>query len=504
MGGRCLSNGITMVEQNIIYVTSQGFYPRLRNSRITAVVQGSNNTTKKIKWLQINGQPFDLTGATITATLRENKDGDVIPINGDITIVHATNGEIEWTPSVTDLGNAGAFFIQFDADFGGSVHEISFPASILIVPLDATNAAGSPPLVGIPQALKDCLEDLCRLIQITNDDMFIGTLTDYEREVLIASGREFTKKVGTNILGGGFLDGAIESLEIRTSIDLISGLYAFITAFPLDTSAGAFILDPATFLTSYFAGVVGDSAGTSPDKVTLQALDSDGLTFINVFSEYIEFVSAFTSANWLDVRMGAIGDALPSFPDDAAAGVGGVVTGQLWVTDGTGAETGGDLRVKQAVSPPVKGGGFTPSENPPATSNWIDGGNPDTTGDGTGTKWMSVGTSGTTYIIDFSNNNQFTAAPATATGVILKMDLSYTSGLGNPAGVYVAPKEVVDGGMSLTDSTNVFMYSNAVGAQHREVVTLPFGASQTLYFSNAGLPAGGNTSLFVRIIGWLS
>lgn len=340
-----------MVEQNIIYVTSQGFYPRLRNSRITAVVQGSNNTTKKIKWLQLNGQPFDLKTSTVTATLRENKDGDVIPVNGTINVTHASNGEIEWTPSETDTGKAGAFFVQFDADFGGGVREVSFPAALHIEPLDTAMAVGSPPLEGITAEQKACLEDLCRLIEITLNDMKIGILNRYDRNVLITTvSRLFTKEVGDPILGAGSgLYGSVERCPVRTNIEIISGITKSLFAFPGDVSAGAFALNTTDFTQNSFAGVVADTAGTTPDRAILTTADGVDIHFATVEKDSIKMEAGGNSGR-LNISLGAGGNPLPAFADDAAAGAGGLTRGLIYQTTGTAAaplNVAGILMIKQ-------------------------------------------------------------------------------------------------------------------------------------------------------------
>lgn len=77
--------------------------------------------------LNPNGQPVDLTGATITFSMR-SRDNEAVVITGNALILDAATGKVvyQWAPTNTQL--AGAFIGEFDVVYSGGAKE-SFPNS---------------------------------------------------------------------------------------------------------------------------------------------------------------------------------------------------------------------------------------------------------------------------------------------------------------------------------------------------------------------------------------
>lgn len=87
--------------------------------------QGARNTPALITWVDTDGTPKDLSGATITGRIENRVDGVDRAADGSFALVDAANGVFSWTYGVLDVGTPGNFFVQFKATFGGSAYDIS-------------------------------------------------------------------------------------------------------------------------------------------------------------------------------------------------------------------------------------------------------------------------------------------------------------------------------------------------------------------------------------------
>lgn len=85
---------------------------------LAPAVQDSRRTPQIISWLDEDGRPLVLTGATITGRIESKLDGTARAIDGNLSIYDGPNGMFEWEYGVLDVGEAGFFFVQFIATFG--------------------------------------------------------------------------------------------------------------------------------------------------------------------------------------------------------------------------------------------------------------------------------------------------------------------------------------------------------------------------------------------------
>lgn len=79
-------------------------------------VQGALRPSQLITWVDEDGDPLDLTGATITAKI--GRDGTWVSSTGSFVIVDGPSGIFRWDYSVADVATAGGFYVQFNAAFG--------------------------------------------------------------------------------------------------------------------------------------------------------------------------------------------------------------------------------------------------------------------------------------------------------------------------------------------------------------------------------------------------
>lgn len=90
---------------------------------LALAVAGATRPGQSITWLDGDGAPVDLTGATITGKKRNRNSGTVSNIVGLLTVTSAANGVFVWTYDLADVDTAGLYVVQFTASFGSAALE---------------------------------------------------------------------------------------------------------------------------------------------------------------------------------------------------------------------------------------------------------------------------------------------------------------------------------------------------------------------------------------------
>jgi hypothetical protein len=69
--------------------------------------------------IKVDGEPIDLTGSTLTFSMRNVEDSNIISINGIIN----TNeiGRVSFTPSPQDVANVGEYIIDIQREYNGII-----------------------------------------------------------------------------------------------------------------------------------------------------------------------------------------------------------------------------------------------------------------------------------------------------------------------------------------------------------------------------------------------
>ena len=83
-------------------------------------VAGALRPAQQITWTRSDGNPENLTGATLSGVIRSNSTGVVRAIAGSLTLTDAANGVFTWTYNSADLV-AGSYLVQFTATFGAGL-----------------------------------------------------------------------------------------------------------------------------------------------------------------------------------------------------------------------------------------------------------------------------------------------------------------------------------------------------------------------------------------------
>lgn len=81
-------------------------------------IKGARRPSQLITWLDGEGDPVNLTGATITGFIQSQQTLATSTITGTLTVSDATAGEFVWEYSADDVANAGKYNVQFVAAFG--------------------------------------------------------------------------------------------------------------------------------------------------------------------------------------------------------------------------------------------------------------------------------------------------------------------------------------------------------------------------------------------------
>ena len=97
---------------------------------LASAIQNARRPSQTITWTDETGAPLDLTGATITARIRNIVSNQVVDSTGTFTIVAATGGVFRWDYSAEDVAIASDFEVQFTATYGSG----PTPAKTVVAP----------------------------------------------------------------------------------------------------------------------------------------------------------------------------------------------------------------------------------------------------------------------------------------------------------------------------------------------------------------------------------
>lgn len=106
----------------------------MAENELDKAVQGAVRPSFAITWADADGVAVDLTGATLTGTIRNLSTGVTRAIAGALVITNAVAGVFRWDFAAGDVAEAGRFTVQFNAAYGaGATPGKTFPAAWTIV-----------------------------------------------------------------------------------------------------------------------------------------------------------------------------------------------------------------------------------------------------------------------------------------------------------------------------------------------------------------------------------
>lgn len=85
--------------------------------------EGAIHTAQTITWTDADGNPQDLTGATLSGTLKPD-GGSLRAIAGDLDITDAEAGTFTWTYGAADVVT-GYYRVQFKATYAGGTYDLT-------------------------------------------------------------------------------------------------------------------------------------------------------------------------------------------------------------------------------------------------------------------------------------------------------------------------------------------------------------------------------------------
>lgn len=84
---------------------------------LQSAVQNDRHTAQSITW-NAGSAAKDLTGATITGTITEQREGGTTrAITGTLTVTNAAGGVFSWAYSAADTATLGDYYVQFTATY---------------------------------------------------------------------------------------------------------------------------------------------------------------------------------------------------------------------------------------------------------------------------------------------------------------------------------------------------------------------------------------------------
>ncbi len=93
---------------------------------LSKAVKSARHSPQQITWKKSDGTAYDLTGATITARLKNKVTGQIRAADGTFAIVTAASGIFTWAYGTNDVSEAGKFDVQFIASYSDSKNDKTF------------------------------------------------------------------------------------------------------------------------------------------------------------------------------------------------------------------------------------------------------------------------------------------------------------------------------------------------------------------------------------------
>lgn len=85
-------------------------------------IKGARRPAQAITWQREGGGGAeDLTGATLTGSLRNRATGAVREIAGALTVTDGSAGAFRWDYAVADVADSGDYDVQFTAAFAAGL-----------------------------------------------------------------------------------------------------------------------------------------------------------------------------------------------------------------------------------------------------------------------------------------------------------------------------------------------------------------------------------------------
>lgn len=85
---------------------------------LARAIQGARNTPQRITWRDGDGDPQNLTGATLTGRILNRQTGQATAIDGVLTPTDPTAGVFVWQYGANDVATPGDYEVQFVATYG--------------------------------------------------------------------------------------------------------------------------------------------------------------------------------------------------------------------------------------------------------------------------------------------------------------------------------------------------------------------------------------------------
>jgi hypothetical protein len=86
---------------------------------LSNAVVGARHTAQRITWQDADGDPLNLTGATLTGRRLNLESGIAAAVDGTLSVIDGPAGVFSWDYGENDVATAAVYQVQFTATFGG-------------------------------------------------------------------------------------------------------------------------------------------------------------------------------------------------------------------------------------------------------------------------------------------------------------------------------------------------------------------------------------------------
>jgi hypothetical protein len=100
---------------------------------LASAIQNARHTAQAITWTDADGDPQNLTGATLTGRILP-ASGTGRAIDGTLTITGAAAGQFTWAYGTNDVASAGSFYVQFVATYADTKNDKTIKEAWVVKP----------------------------------------------------------------------------------------------------------------------------------------------------------------------------------------------------------------------------------------------------------------------------------------------------------------------------------------------------------------------------------
>jgi hypothetical protein len=101
---------------------------------LNRAIEGARHVGQDVYWVRGDSTIPDLTGATLTGTIKDRSGNERTIESSRLTVTDATGGRFTWTYNDPEVEIVGSFTVRFKATYGDGSYELSDPETWIVEP----------------------------------------------------------------------------------------------------------------------------------------------------------------------------------------------------------------------------------------------------------------------------------------------------------------------------------------------------------------------------------